>query len=181
MTAPLIDEGQRWAPGDWLHEPTVNDSFDCAYRVLDAIDARAAGDNARMGELCSRQDVTTPQLARTALHVLGSILRTYGGERMPEWLSGLRAEVVHVAAAHSTTTARTDRMATSRLEALAIAEQLLQANGAAARELACGSDLPPFAHLVSAVVLLERMSKGPHQREALDEFRALVDWLRDAA
>lgn len=170
-----LDGSHRWTPGDWLRHPEVGESWACLYRVFDMIEARAVGDDDRLKALCCKADLPMPYVSKAAMALLGVILRAFDDDG--RWPADLRAQVVHNAANFAAAGVKSEPAATSRLEALTIAECLYQEDTDRARELAVGSDTPPHAHLVAAVVLMELMCRGPGQLEAIAGLRASFDKL----
>lgn len=170
-----LDESHRWAPGDWLRPIEIRVSWACLYRVFDMLEARAAGDNDRLKTLCSRTDLPMPYVSRSAMALLGVILRIFDDNR--GWPADLRRQVIDNAANFTAKGVKSELAATHRLEALTIAESLYQEDTDRARELAVGSDTPPHAHLVAAVVLMELMCRGPGQAAAIAGLRASFDKL----
>lgn len=141
--APLspLDESHRWTPGDWLRQPEIDVSWACLYRVFDMIAARAAGDDALLKALCSRTDLPMPYVSKSAMALLGVILRIFDPDE--HWPPNLRAQVIHNAANFTSKGVKSELAAMHRLEALTIAESLYHEDTDRARELAVGSDTPP--------------------------------------
>lgn len=164
-----LDDSHRWTRADWLAEADDQQWLNAGLRVVDMLQARADGDNDRLKSLCSMTDLPTPVVAKAALALLGIVLD-------PDWLQGLRGEVVHNGA---TRAADMELCTVHRLEVLALAECQMSGNRDLARELAIGSDTPPHAHLIAAVILLERMGHGPGQQDTIDGLRqTFVDFGR---
>ena len=147
-----LDESHRWSRADWLSEADDKGWLDAGFRVVDMIQARADGDNDRLKALCCRADLTTPVVAKAAFALLGIVTS-------PENLPYLRDDVVNNGADYAAVT-KTGLGTVHRLEAVAIAECYYSDDRKRAMELAIGSDTPPHAHLVAAVILLERMLRG---------------------
>ena len=156
-----LDESHRWTRADWLAETDARQWLDAGFRVVDCLEARADSDNDRFKALCSLPDLAMAVVVKAALALLAIIVKD------AESVAYLRDEAV----LNGATRPDMELATVHRLEVLAIAECQLSGNTDLARELAVGSDTPPHAHLVAAVILLERMSRGPGQRQTIAGLR----------